>query len=85
MDIYLEAQNEQSEEKREELLNTFLEEFTNHSKFYSLVLPSEETDKLGNLVVDKSRTLLLTSDDVNGEYYLFVDAIIYYHKIVFCY
>ena len=74
IDIYLTAANEKEEEVRSKLLVEFVEELTNHAKFYTPVLPDGEVDKIGNLVVGKERVLFLTEDNIKGEYYLFVDA-----------
>ncbi len=74
IDIYLTAVNEKEEETRSNLLVEFVEELTNHAKFYTPVLPDGEVDKVGNLVVGKERVLFFTEDNVKGEYYLFVDA-----------
>ena len=74
IDVYLDAQKEESEEKREELLNKFLDEFVNHAKFYTPVFPTGETDSIGNYIVNKERVIYLTENGTNGMYYLFVDA-----------
>ena len=74
IDIYLTAVNEKEESVRAALLDEFVDELTNHAKFYTPVLPGEEVDKIGNLVVGKERVLFLTEDNIKGEYYLFVDA-----------
>ncbi len=74
LEVYLDAQKEESEEKREELLNKFLDEFVNHAKFYTPVFPTGETDSIGNYIVNKDRVVFITEDGVKGKYYLFVDA-----------
>ena len=74
IEIYKESQNEKDEEKRAELLNLFIDEFVNHTKFYTPVLPDGEKDAIGNLIVGKDRVIYIMNDGVNGEYYLFVDA-----------
>ncbi len=74
LEVYLDAQKEESEEKREDLLNKFLDEFVNHAKFYTPVFPTGETDSIGNYVVNKDRVIFITEDGVKGKYYLFVDA-----------
>ena len=74
IEVYLDAQKEESEEKREVLLNKFLDEFVNHAKFYTPVFPTGETDSIGNYIVNKERVIYLTENGKNGMYYLFVDA-----------
>ncbi len=74
IEVYLDAQKEESEEKREKLLNKFLDEFVNHAKFYTPVFPTGETDSIGNYIVNKERVIYLTENGTNGMYYLFVDA-----------
>ncbi|MBR6689427.1 MAG: SseB family protein [Clostridia bacterium] len=74
IDVYIDSQKEESEEKRLELLNKFLDEFINHAKFYTPVFPTGETDSIGNYVVNKERVVFITEDGIKGKYYLFVDA-----------